>query len=442
MVMREDAVAEFLRKFHEVKAYVAESEGCSHLELWQDTARPSVFFTCSHWTEEAALEAYRSSAFFSGLWPELKQLFAEKAQAWSVRVADRMGEPEIRFGKAAAILEEYLAGETFSGMAVICDENTRRLCLPVIEEALSGRPHTVIEIAAGEEHKEMVTAQNIWRTMFQHRLDRESLVVNLGGGVIGDMGGFCAAAFMRGIRYINVPTTLLSMIDASVGGKTGIDFDGMKNGVGVFRNPEVTVIDPVFLDTLPERQMRSGMAEAMKHGIINGAELYRSAMDILEGKAQVDAGWIERIVEVKRKIVSEDPGEKGLRRVLNLGHTIGHALESHFLKTSEALLHGEAVALGIVLENEMSVRYGIMQRATADRIRTDLLKYYQLPALDAGAGEQITKWIGRDKKNRTGYIHMVLARDFGDVERNFAVGEEKFKEAFSDILADMHRFLG
>lgn len=439
MEIRDEAVAEFLKIFREVKSYVMNAKGCSYLELWQSEASPSVFFTYSYWKDEASLNDYRHSEFFSGLWPKLKQLFAEKAQAWSVYVIDRSDESEVIFGSAGATLYEYIARRDFSGIALICDENTRRFCLPLIAEYLVEKPFHIIEIAAGEENKNIGTVQYIWRTMFENGLNRDSLIINLGGGVIGDMGGFSAATYMRGIRYLNIPTTLLSMIDASVGGKTGIDFDGMKNGIGAFRDPEISIIDTAFLNTLPGRQVKSGLAEAVKHGIISGTALYDMVMDAFIRPDIIDNEWIREIVEVKRKIVREDPGEKDLRKVLNLGHTIGHAIESCFLQTDRELLHGEAVALGIILENELSVCYGLMKRTTADKIRTDLLKQYHFPPVSIEDSEKLLQWILQDKKNRKDHINLVLARNFGEIERNYVVKTDAFRQTFHAVILDFNR---
>ncbi|MBP6812124.1 MAG: 3-dehydroquinate synthase, partial [Saprospiraceae bacterium] len=263
----------------------------------------------------------------------------------------------------------WLENQPYSQVFVLCDENTRRHCLPYfLKETGLSEKITLTEIPSGESKKTLATCEKIWQTMLTAKLDRKSLVVNLGGGVIGDMGGFCAATWKRGVDFIQVPTTLLSMTDAAIGGKTGIDFQGIKNTIGVFQQPVAVFVDPVFLQTLPERELRSGYAEVIKHALIGDSELARQLSDPdsfgIKLSESSDQNWLDilqKSIAVKVRVVQEDPLEKGLRMLLNFGHSIGHALESWFLKTEEPLTHGEAVYIGMVCESFFAGNEGLQK---------------------------------------------------------------------------------
>ena len=227
---------------------------------------------------------------------------------------------------------------TYSKVAILVDENTKRDCLfklPQIENAL------IIEIKSGEEYKNISTCNFIWEQLTINNFDRNALLINLGGGVIGDIGGFCAATYKRGLKFIHIPTTLLSMVDASVGGKVGIDFKGFKNQIGIFNNPNAVLIYPKFLETLDENELKSGFAEVVKHALILDDSLWLK----LKNTPFTDLDWeyiIYTSVQIKNKIVLADPFEKGERKKLNFGHTFGHAIESYYLEKGTPISHGEA----------------------------------------------------------------------------------------------------
>ncbi|MCK6694924.1 MAG: 3-dehydroquinate synthase, partial [Thermoanaerobaculia bacterium] len=252
-------------------------------------------------------------------------------------------------------LPAWLRKHDYSQIFMVTDENVRQYCLSVFLQK-AGLPASVplVVIPAGEWHKNLSAGEQIWQAMFNARLDRKALVINLGGGVIGDMGGFCAATFKRGVDFIQVPTTLLAMTDAAIGGKLGVDFQGIKNAVGVFRNPAAVFADPLFLQTLPPRELRSGFAEVIKHALIGDPVLWEKIRNIPAGRLGAgNADWSDLLhasIAVKVRVVTEDPLEKGIRALLNFGHTIGHAIESYFLNTDDPLTHGEAVAIGMVCE--------------------------------------------------------------------------------------------
>ena len=228
---------------------------------------------------------------------------------------------------------------TYSKVAILVDENTKRDCLhklPKIENAI------IIEIKSGEEYKNISTCNFIWEQLTINNFDRNSLLINLGGGVIGDMGGFCAATYKRGLDFIHIPTTLLAMVDASVGGKLGIDFKGFKNQIGLFNNPKAVLISPEFLETLAESELKSGFSEVVKHALISDNSLWVK----LKNTPFTDFDWgdiIDTNVQIKNKIVLADPFEKGERKKLNFGHTFGHAIESYYLEKGTPISHGEAV---------------------------------------------------------------------------------------------------
>jgi len=239
----------------------------------------------------------------------------------------------------------------YSKVAILVDENTKRNCLPKLPQLENS---IIIEVTSGEINKSISSCNYIWEQLSEHNFDRDSLLINLGGGVIGDMGGFAASTYKRGIDFIQVPTTLLAMVDASVGGKLGVDFNGLKNQIGLFNNPESVLIFPEFLETLPENQLKSGYAEVVKHALISDNNLWEKIISVPFN----EMNWgeiIETSINIKNKIVLSDPYEKGERKKLNFGHTFGHAVESYYLEKGTPILHGEAVLMGILLEVEMSL---------------------------------------------------------------------------------------
>ena len=278
-------------------------------------------------------------------------------------------------------------------IAVLVDENTKEHCLPLVDIQWD----LVIEIKSGETEKTLATCEHIWDQFTRAGFTRKSMLVNLGGGVIGDMGGFAAATFKRGITFVNIPTTLLSQVDASIGGKLGVDFNGLKNHIGMFQEPIRVIVYPGFLDTLPERELKSGFAEVVKHALIRDQDqwkfLLRQSFDSLD--------WMEIIpksIAIKNEIVDLDPREQGLRKILNYGHTIGHAIETYFFHTATPLLHGEAIALGMMLENELAVESGKLDSALAEEIKQYLNRIYDLPSTLPSL-DSLRDHLMQDKKN-------------------------------------------
>ncbi len=307
-------------------------------------------------------------------------------------------------------------------IAFLVDENTKLHCLPFVNIS----PDITIEIKSGEEEKTLETCQQIWHQLTDAGFTRKSLLVNLGGGVIGDMGGFCASTFKRGMAFINIPTTLLSQVDASIGGKLGVDFHGLKNHIGVFQEPNGVIVYPKFLETLPARELRSGFAEIIKHALIKDENqwnyLKSQPFDALDWKE-----IIPKSIAIKNVIVNEDPREQGLRKILNYGHTIGHTIETHFLNTSQSLLHGEAIAYGMVIENELAMKSGLLDADSADEIRKYLTSIYSFP-LEIPSFEDLEHLLMQDKKNDQEGIRFSLLKKIGACDYDVLVESSLIKE--------------
>jgi len=326
-------------------------------------------------------------------------------------------------------LSELLEGVSFSSLFVLTDENTQQHCYPLIQKALP-KEHHLFTFPAGESHKNLETCASIWSEMTEAGLDRKALCLNIGGGVLGDMGGFCASIYKRGIRFINMPTTLLSQVDASVGGKLGIDFEGLKNHLGVFNEPEFVLISPEFLKTLPENELRSGFAEIIKHGLIQD-HTYFEMLNFEDWKTNDWEYLIEHSVAIKKAVVQEDPKEAGLRKILNFGHTIGHALETHFLDGPNHLLHGEAIAAGMICEAWLSVQKTGLSQEDLSQIQEKLLQVYgkiQLSKNDFGAALDLCL---QDKKNEGKEILFSLLENIGNCTYNIPVSRKEIEAALS-----------
>lgn len=327
----------------------------------------------------------------------------------------KLPDHPVLLGPLEDTLPAWLKQRDYSRIFIVTDNNIRGHCLPLFFQKSGLPPATpFVQTPAGELYKTLSTCELIWQAMFDARLDRKALVINLGGGVIGDMGGFCAATFKRGVDFIQIPTTLLAMTDAAIGGKLGIDFQGIKNAVGVFRNPAAVFADPAFLQTLPPRELRSGFAEVIKHALIGDPELWEKIRNIPAG--QLDAGnadWFDLLrasIAVKIRVVTEDPLEKGLRALLNFGHTIGHAIESYFLNTADPLTHGEAVAIGMICETPAprpAVRGGGggVSRAELSDI---IFRHFPRRPIPENAFPDLWKLMLQDKKNTSGTVRTAV----------------------------------
>lgn len=331
----------------------------------------------------------------------------------------------ISVGELRRALPHFLSERSYSSLLILMDENTRKDCYPLLAPLLpDGTPRQVIEIPAGETHKTVSTCETIWAAMLHAGADRNALLLNLGGGVIGDMGGFCAATFKRGIDFVQIPTTLLSQVDASIGGKLGIDFGGVKNSIGVFRNPQAVFIDPRFLQTLSERELYSGFAEVVKHALIADAGHWSAIQSGEPAALAGDTQTILRSLGIKQAIVQADPFEKGLRKALNFGHTVGHAVEAWSLQTERPLLHGEAVALGMIAEAHLSNQLTRLSDRALDDISRYLLHTYILYALPEDCFPDFIERMQNDKKNADRRINCTLLEAPGRARIDQYVSEE------------------
>lgn len=326
-------------------------------------------------------------------------------------------------------LSSFFTENSFSSVYVLADENTAKHCYPKILTLLP--KHRVIPIQSGEENKTITTCNLIWQKLTEANADRKALLINLGGGVIGDMGGFAAGCYKRGISFINIPTTLLAMVDASVGAKCGIDFTGFKNQIGLFNEPKAVCIHTGFLETLPERELRSGFAEVLKHYLIADKEAF---LKIKNRKLKIeDYDWnalVKENIAIKQLIVEQDPTEQGIRKALNFGHTIGHAMESFFLNDEhQKLLHGEAVAAGIICESYISFKKELLSKSELQQITEVVLHYFGKADIAPQHFGHIAELIQQDKKNEQAQTRFTLLNGMGSYRINMAVDKDLIHES-------------
>ena len=315
---------------------------------------------------------------------------------------------------------------------VLCDETTERLCLPVVSDFECMKNAQRIVIPATDTHKTLESLTHVWSELQRMGATRHSLMVNLGGGMVTDLGGFAASTFKRGIPYINIPTTLLSMVDASVGGKTGINFGGLKNEIGVFNNARSVILDTTFLRTMDHENICSGYAEMLKHGLINNeemwAELMNFSLELSDESLEKLGRMVAESVAVKERIVTEDPTEHGIRKALNLGHTAGHAFESLALER-KAVLHGYAVAWGMIVELYLCcVKTGFPQEKMRQTVAF-IKENYGRMAITCDDYPHLIELMHHDKKNEGNSINFTLLGSIGDIRINQTASEKEIMEA-------------
>lgn len=315
---------------------------------------------------------------------------------------------------------------------ILTDEHTHRLCMPRMKEVTSLKDAVEITIGAEDTHKTLDTLASVWQALSDKGASRHSLLINLGGGMVTDLGGFAAATFKRGFAYINIPTTLLAMVDASVGGKTGINFNGLKNEVGVFAPAESVLIETEFLRSLDNRNFFSGYAEMLKHGLISDKAHWAELLnfDTRNINYHTLKQLVGRSVAVKENIVEQDPFEHGIRKALNLGHTAGHAFESLALAEGRPVLHGYAVAWGIVCELYLShVKAGFPKDKMRQTIQF-IKENYGIFTFDCKQYEPLYAFMQHDKKNTAGVINFTLLKEIGEISINQTAGKELIFEMF------------
>jgi 3-dehydroquinate synthase len=337
--------------------------------------------------------------------------------------------------KGYEALNNQISENNYSKIFIIVDSNTNAVCLPKLLPYIATElTIEIIEFESGEINKNIETCIQIWNVLTELGADRKSLVINLGGGVVTDLGGFVASTFKRGMDFINIPTTLLSMVDASVGGKTGVDLGNLKNQIGVINTPRMVLIDTSYLETLSQIEMRSGLAEILKHGLIFDKAYWKQFLDL----SKIDYADFDQIIydsiKIKNEIVMQDPNEKGIRKALNFGHTLGHAIESYFLENEnkKTLLHGEAIAIGMVLESYISMQKNLISTDEYIEIKTTINSIYEPVVFEESDRNPIIELLIHDKKNEYGAIKFVLLDGIG----KFITGQEIENELIAAAFLD------
>ncbi len=330
-------------------------------------------------------------------------------------------------------LNSYLEKANHSKICILVDSNTHEHCLSLLLSNIEKEYDIeVIEIESGEIHKNIETCSGIWNALSELGIDRKGLMINLGGGVITDLGGFVACTYKRGINYINIPTSLLAMVDASVGGKTGVDLGNLKNMVGVISESEMVLVDTKYLNTLPVDQMCSGFAEMLKHGLIQDRPYWEKLSDLSKLELEDLDQMIYESVMIKNKIVFEDPTEQNIRKYLNFGHTLGHAIESFYLTHPDksTLLHGEAIAIGMIMEAFISAELLSLSQEDLHEISEVILATFPKIDIDPGERQKIMELLIHDKKNEKGTILFVLLKTIGEAKYNCIVPDELILKSF------------
>jgi 3-dehydroquinate synthase len=312
---------------------------------------------------------------------------------------------------------------------IIVDENTHDCCLeylitsfPELERA------EIMLLPNGEENKVMEVCFQVWQAFTEYKVERKDLVINLGGGVVTDMGGFIASVYKRGLTFIHIPTTLLGMVDAAIGGKNGIDLNGFKNQLGTITQPSRVFVDAGFLSTLPPEEIFNGYAEMLKHALIGDAKLWEEIRHIQSEEALIQEAVILQSIRVKTNIIEQDPFEGGLRKKLNFGHTVGHALESYFFQ-STPISHGHAVALGMIAESFISMKRGILSKEAYKDIESTIIRSFPMIELNADDVSIVISLMYQDKKNIAGQIRSCLLEGIGTCSFDHHLTEEEIGES-------------
>lgn len=331
----------------------------------------------------------------------------------------------IKIGNAKEFLLEYISHSNFSKIGILVDENTKSSCLNKLKDSLDFNYHE-IEIKSGEENKNLQTCSNVWGILTKLNFDRKSLIINLGGGVICDLGGFVASTYKRGIQFINIPTTLLGQVDASVGGKLGIDFNNYKNQIGIFREPNLIIVDPEFLASLPRRELRSGYAEVIKHCIIRDEK----KLDQILNSNWEKSDWLEIVkhsIKIKSKVVNDDMKEDGPRKILNFGHTIGHAIETTYMNKENRFLHGEAISIGIICEAYLSHKLNKLSSIDLNKIVDIIKDVFDNNTIEYF--EEIVRNAYHDKKNIDDKIRTCILNKIGQCEYDHEISPNHIIES-------------
>lgn len=330
-------------------------------------------------------------------------------------------------------LNVYLKSHSHSTIFVLVDTNSNELCSSKFLNNIATESRIeIVEIESSELSKNIETCVELWSVLSDLGADRKSILINLGGGVISDIGGFVAATFKRGISFINVPTTLLSMVDAAIGSKNGVDLGNLKNQIGTITSPQMVLIDTEYLETLPQNQMRSGLAEMLKHGLIANKEYWNKFQDLASIDFADFDSLIAESIEIKNNIVLQDPTEEGIRKALNFGHTLGHAIESHFMSKENSLLHGEAIAVGMIMESFLSFKLNLLSENEYQSIKNLILSIFTKVDISDSDLTQVLELIKHDKKNEFGKVKFALLHGIGNIKIDQEVDNDIIMAAFDD----------
>jgi 3-dehydroquinate synthase len=330
-------------------------------------------------------------------------------------------------------ISELFDFKKYSKIAIITDDQIAKLFLEKLQKAIPYVTHPII-LPSGEKAKNIETVIKIWQELLAQKFDRKSLVINLGGGVIGDMGGFAASTYMRGIDFLQIPTTLLSQVDASVGGKVGINFEGIKNMIGSFQQPKGILVDVTVLNSLPERIYEEGFGEIIKHGLIADKDYFNFITEKTMFTPEEIIEIIYKSIEMKKHVVEQDEKEGGYRKILNFGHTVGHALEALSFETDHPLLHGEAVFLGMIAETKISELAGILPKEESEIILEKLSKISLPQRVDELEKSSVLEKMQTDKKNEHGTIKLTLLKHIGEAIIDQEITDEIIQKGLEEIL--------
>ncbi len=333
-------------------------------------------------------------------------------------------------------LINFINKSNYSSTFILVDEHTKKYCLPLFLSKIE-LDFKLIIIPSGENHKTIETCTYVWNELNNLKADRKSILINIGGGMLTDIGGFIASTFKRGMHFINISTSLLGMVDASVGGKTGIDFNGLKNQIGLFSNPEMVVIDTDYLKTLPQRELISGMAEIIKYGLTYDVELWNNLKELKTINLNNIEGVIFRSIEIKNEVVLKDPKEQNLRKILNYGHTIGHAIETYFLQSEEktTLTHGEAVAVGLICESYISSKLFNFTTSDLSSLKQLINSLFSKIEFKKNDFSSILELMKHDKKNIKGEVRFVLLNSIASCKIDCSVNTELIIESLNYYLS-------
>ena len=329
--------------------------------------------------------------------------------------------------KAINQFNQFLKTVKYKQFFVLCDSHTLNHCLPLlIANSPAIKSANIFEIEPGEPSKCLAVAEQIWLSLLEQKAGNDTLIINLGGGVVCDLGGFCASVFKRGIDYVNIPTSLLAMVDAAIGGKTAVDLNNIKNIIGSFYPAKAVFIDPIFLITLPNREMKNGLAEVIKMALINDKSFWTT---LNKPDTTIHDEFISKAIAIKHGIVSKDPFDKGIRQTLNYGHSIAHAIEAHEAEKKDPILHGEAVVIGMIVENHIAKQLKMLDQASMDEINNFLFKNFKPKAISENEIEILTAYLHHDKKNTNTQLKFSLLNKIGKCQIQVPVKPNHIQKA-------------